>query len=196
VRTKLTWFFAGVLSTVIALNIYTWSTNRPSNAVSEFKPEVQNFMLKMMPWLESAKGVQVGPYVFVAPSESSSSPEAIVYPAISGYPQLLITKNEISFVDSQNKILSVSMSLDTGEFNSYNFSPDMISGVSYFDTDINGQFDVRVYSGKDQNKSRFQVYYDSAWHPVTTEGKKHFVKSGDNSKEIEFGKGFVWKFSN
>lgn len=104
---KIKWFVLGVISTLIVLGTWGWFLNRPANAVRGFPQEAQNFMLQLNPWLKTAREAKIGPFLISVPSKSTDPPGAIIWPNNGGFPQILLSENEISLVDKKLKIISL-----------------------------------------------------------------------------------------
>ena len=193
-KLKIVWFLIGAASSLFVVYTWAWTINRPSNAVAQFSPEIQEGMLFLMPWLESAKGAQVGPYIIATPSDAEASPEAIIWSKKNEYPQLVLAGNDISIIGSQNKMISIKVDPESGMLKSYDFSPDLMEGLTFFDTDSDGQYDVKLQTGEVGQMGKFSVHHQSKWYPVTTKEKKRFIEIDSVSKELKFETGFVWKF--
>jgi len=193
-KKNILWFLLGGVSTIAVVFLYNWQVNRPSNAVREFPPESQQFMLQLMPWLETAKGVNVGPFTVVVPSDSAANPEAIVYPQKNGFPQILLRgSDEISLVGGKGKVMSVRFESDTGELESFNVSPDPSISMTFFDHDFDGQYDLKFLPWAEGQPPKFRVHYQSKWLPIVFDDKKKYIEVDGQLREVTIKK-FRWAF--
>jgi hypothetical protein len=94
-----------------------------------------------------------------------------------------------SIVDAKNRAISVSYNESTGEFESYNYSNNIVSGASFIDSNLDGQYDAKVGPGKS-----VALYYNSKWFPMIIKDKKKYLEIDGMQKEIEM-KDFRWKFA-
>ena len=184
---RFAWFSFGFISAIILLAAIGYFRNRPQNAADAWPKEIKEMMLTEKPWLKSARAIKVGPFVAIVPATSSQKTEAIISPT-KGYPQIFITEDKIDFIDSKNRYISIKYSLPAGEIKSYEFCTSLINGTSFYDNDLDGQFDLKIEKYKN-----FAVYYESKWYPVIRKEKKKYLEVNGAQKEIEI-KDFNWKF--
>lgn len=184
-KKNILWFLLGGVSTIAVILLFNWQVNRPSNAVREFSPEVQQFMLSLMPWLENARGVSVGPFKVVVPNDSSGSQEAIIQPQDNGFPQIfLMGEDEASIVGAEGKIMSVRFKPETGELQSFNVSPDSSLSTTFFDHDFDGEYDLKYLSKTEDKPFSIHVRYQSEWLPIVFQDKKKYVELDGQLKEV------------
>ena len=100
-----------------------------------------------------------------------------------------VTEPIISLLDSKNRIISVKYKESTGEFESYDYSSNLVSGISFIDSDLDGQYDVRIGPG-----NNIALNYNSKWFPLIRKDKKKYIEVDGRLRELEM-KGFVWKFA-
>ena len=188
------WFLLGGAFTVAVVFLCNWQVNRPSNAVREFSPETQQFMLTLMPWLENARGVSVGPFKVVVPKEGSGPQQAIIQPQVNEFPQIfLMGEDEASIVGAKGKIMSVRFEPETGELQSFNVSPDSSLSTTFFDQDFDGQYDLKILSIAKGQPPNIQVHYQSKWLPIVFNDKKKYIEVDGQLREGTI-KNFIWTF--
>jgi len=192
-RRNLKWYLAGLLTAIIVISAWGWLSNRPSNNVREFPKETQEFMVQLMPWLKSARGANLGPFTIVVPSNNSEKPEAIFWPQGKGFPQVIVSENNISLIDSKNRMMSIKLREKSGEFKSYDMTPDMLSNASYFDNDFDGQYDAKLNITESGKRPEISIYYESKWLPVVFKNNKKYIKTTDTLREISLDS-FSWQF--
>ncbi|AMV73290.1 hypothetical protein JCM30471_16920 [Desulfuromonas carbonis] len=192
-RRNLKWYFAGLLTAIIVFGAWGWVNNRPSNTVREFPKETQEFMVQLMPWLKSARGANLGPFTIVVPGNNSENSEAIFWPQGKGFPQVFVSEDKISLIDSKNKMMSIKLREKSGEFKSYDMTPDMLSNVSYFDNNFDGQYDVKLNVAEPGKRPEISIYYESKWLPVVFKEKKKYINTNGDLREISLDN-FSWHF--
>jgi len=188
-KPKLAWFFYGFISAIILLAIIGYFRNLPRNVAEAMPKEQQEAMSLLSPWITSAKSAKLGPFAVFVPGGSSQKAEAIMHPIKTNYPQIIITDTDISFVDVKNKIMRIKYRELTGEFEFYDFSSDLLSGISFIDSNLDGQYDMKIGPGKD-----YALYYNSRWLPLIKNNNKKYIEIDGTHKEIEI-KGVVWKIA-
>lgn len=185
-KNKILCFISGCIFTAIALFTINWLIHRPYDAVKSLPEWQQEIMLEEMPWLSSARCLELGDYSILFPSNSFSSPQALITPHQKGFPQIAITNNNIGFVAS-NRTISVNYSPQTGEFISYDISTDGMMENTYYDTNFDSKFDLSIVDGQ------ILIFHDSKWLPVQKDNGKAFIDIDGNIKRITI-EGFEWKF--
>lgn len=190
---KIKWFILGLTTSLVFIGAWSWLQNQPSNAVRAFPQETRDFMLEFKPWLETARGANVGPFTIAVPSKNSESPEAIIWPQNHGFPQIFLSEKDISFIDSKNKIFSIKFNNKSGEFMSYDMSPDLSSGTSFFDNNFDGEYDVKFNVDAKNKRLEINIYHESKWLPVVYKEKKKFIEVSGVLREIRL-ENFNWEF--
>jgi hypothetical protein len=120
-----------------------------------------------------------------------------MYPIKTSFPQIYISDSDsdimpgpiINIMDSKNRMLSVRYKESTGEFESYDYSSNLLSGISFIDSNLDGQYNLRIGPGKN-----IALNHNSKWFPLIRKDKKKYIEIDGTQKEIEM-KGFVWKFA-
>jgi hypothetical protein len=195
---KMNWksFSLGFVAGVALLSAISHWRTRPQDVTATWPDDDNKKGMKMLaPWVTKARSWKLGPFAVFAPSDPSQKAEAMMYPVRTKFPKISVSISElgaepsISFLDSKNRIISVSYNESTGEFKSYYFSSNLLSGISFIDGNLDGQYDVRVGPGKN-----IAINYNSRWFPLILKDKKKYIEIDGISKEIEM-KDFVWKFA-
>ena len=192
-RQKLKWYFIGFITAIAAISTCGWIINRPSNSVREFSPEIQEFMLQSMPWLKSARGANLGPFTILVSSKKSEKPEAIIWAKDKGFPQIILSENDISLIDSKYRMMTIKINDRSGELESYYIAPDLLNGSNYFDNDFDGQYDVKFIVIESGQRPEISIYYKTKWLPVVFKDKKKYIEVAGALKEIRLEE-YVWKF--
>jgi len=184
-KVKLKWFSLGFITAVLILFAlgYAWN-HRSENAVKNMPKEEQEMMLSIYPWLKSAQGHLCGPFVLTTPASQFEKAEAMISPyklkTFTSYPQMVVDEHTIFIIDSKNRMMSIRYLNTTGEFKSYDFNTGS-EGVTFFDSNLDGQFDVKLGPGP----KNCSVYYDSRWLPVIFRNKRQYININGNEKEIK-----------
>ncbi len=190
-------FALGFLAGAALLSgISHWRT-RPQDITATWPDDDRKKGMKMIaPWVSKARSWKLGPFAVFAPSDSSQKAEAMMHPIKNRFPIINISNNSefgdgpfFSIVDAKNRSLSIKYNESTGEFESYDFSTNLISGTSFIDRNLDGQYDVKIGPGKS-----VAVYYSSKWFPIVFKDKKKYLEVDNTLKEIEM-KDFKWKFA-
>jgi hypothetical protein len=194
---KMNWksFGFGFLAGVVVLSAIGYLRFRPQDVTAKWPDDDNKKAMKMIaPWVTEAKAGKLGGFTVFVPGNSSKT-EAIMYPSKHRFPQINISNNtdicegpSFSIVDAKNRAISLSYNESTGEFESYNYSNNIVSGVSFIDSNLDGQYDAKVGPGKS-----VALYYNSKWFPMTHKDKKKYLEIDGIQKEIEM-KDFRWKF--
>jgi hypothetical protein len=190
---KIKWFTLGLMTGLVFIGTRSWLQNQPANAVRGFPQEIRDFMLEYKPWLETARGAQVGPFTIAVPNKSSEPPEAIIWPQNSGFPHIFLSEKDISLIDSKYKMFSVKFDNKSGEFMSHDMSPDLTSGTSFFDNNFDGQYDVKMHIDAKNKRAEIYIYFESKWLPVLLKEKKKFLEVSGVLREIRL-ENFIWEF--
>ena len=148
----------------------------------------------MAPWITKARVAKLGAFAAFVPSDPSLKAEAIIHPIKTGFPKVNISNSgvvpgpSISLIDSKSRLITVNFNEPTGEFISYDYSPNMINGTSFIDADLDGEYDVKVGPGKN-----LSVKYNEQWHSVSRKDNKRYIEVDGAFKEIKM-KDFRWNF--
>ena len=178
-----------VVGIALLYSISHWRT-RPQNVIKTWPDDDNKKAMKMLaPWITEAKVGKIGPFSVFVPSNSSENTEAIINPIKASFPKIFISGSDIDLVDSKNRSITIKYKESTGEFGSYDYSSDLLSGISFIDSNLDGQYDVKIGPGKS-----IALNYNSKWFPLIRKDKKKYIEVDGSKKEIEM-KGFVWKFS-
>lgn len=188
-------FGLGFIAGVAVLSSIGYFRFRPQDITAKW-PDNDNKKAVMMlaPWVTKAKAGKLGAFTVYVPS-NPSKPEAIMYPSTQRFPQIFVSDKSdycespsFFIVDAKNRAINVSYKESTGEFESYNYSNDNVSGVTFIDSNLDGQYDVKIGQGKN-----VALYYGSKWVPMIRKDKKKYLEIDGMQKEIEM-KNFRWKF--
>ena len=187
--------FGFVAGAALLSGISHWKT-RPQDITATWPDDDRKKGMKMLaPWVTKARSWKLGPFAVFAPNDSSQKAEAMMQPIKTRFPQINIsagsnvTEPIISLLDSKNRIISVKYKESTGEFESYDYSSNLVSGISFIDSDLDGQYDVRIGPG-----NNIALNYNSKWFPLIRKDKKKYIEVDGRLRELEM-KGFVWKFA-
>lgn len=188
-------FSLGFLAGVALLSAISHWRARPQDVTANLPDDRKTNIKRLAPWVTKARSWKLGPFAVFVPGDPSQKSEALMYPVKSKFPIVNVSVSgidsepSISFVDSKNRIISMSYKESTGEFTSYDFSNSLISGISFIDGNLDGQYDLRI--GPDKN---IAINYNSKWIPVIRKDKKKYIELDSILKEIEI-KNFMWKFA-
>jgi hypothetical protein len=195
---KMNWksFTLGLVVGAALLSAISYWIARPQDITATW-PDDDNkkAMKKISPWVTKARVGKLGPFAVFTPSNSSQKAEAIMHPIKAKFPKISISNSDIvsgptiRFMDSKNRVISVKYKESTGEFESYDYSNDQLSGISFIHSNLDGQYDVNIGPGKN-----LALNYNSKWFPLIKKDKKKFIEVDGTLKEIEM-KDFVWKFA-
>ena len=116
---------------------------RTQNVIKTLPKDSQEVMKQFAPWLTDAKVGKLGPFVVMAPKSFDATPEAMIQPAKEKNPTLLLSGNTITINDSKRKAITIDYKPATGEFISYTYISDLVSGPSFIDKNLSGNL-VRV----------------------------------------------------
>ncbi|MBI5695527.1 MAG: hypothetical protein HZC51_07300 [Nitrospirae bacterium] len=187
-KARLAWFTLGFITAIALVSSVNYYRFRPQNAVRNLPKDQQEAMLTMFPWLKTAKAGKLGPFKVIVPASSTDKSQASIS-SEKGYPQIFIYTDRISIMDSKEKIMSIQYEQSTGEFRYYEYSTNIVKGSSFFDSDLDGQYDVKF-----DPSYNFGIFYDSKWIPVVRKDKRKYVNIGGAEREIEISKS-TWKYS-
>jgi hypothetical protein len=190
-------FAMGFVAGAALLSAISHWIARPQDATATWPDDDNKKGMKMLaPWITKARVGKLGPFAVFVPSDSSKKAEAIMHPIKHRFPQINISNNSdfsdgpyFSIVDAKNRAITVRYNESTGEFESYDFSNNLISGISFIDGNLDGQYDVQIGPGKN-----IALNYNSQWLPLVLRDKKKYIEIDGTLKEIEM-KDFVWKFA-
>lgn len=188
-------FAFGFVAGVALLSAISHWRARPQNVIASWPDDDNKKGMQMIaPWITKARVAKLGAFAAFVPSDSSQKTEAIIHPIKTGFPKVNISNSgvvpgpTISLIDSKNRLITVNFSEPTGEFISYDYSPNMITGTSFIDANLDGEYDVKVGPA-----SNLAVNYMEKWHSVTRKDKKRYIEVDGELKEIEM-KDFRWNF--
>ena len=190
-------FVLGFLAGAALLSgISHWKTRSQDITATWPNDDRKKGMKMLSPWVSKARSWKLGPFAVFAPSDSSQKTEGMMHPIKGKFPTINISNNSefgdgpsVSIVDAKNRSLSIKYNELSGDFGSYEFSTNLISGTSFIDRNLDGQYDVKIGPGKS-----VAVYYNSKWFPVVFKDKKKYLDADNTFKEIEM-KDFMWKFT-
>lgn len=182
-KAKLTWFGLGFITAYILLVALATYRNYPRNVIRAWPREMQEMMLQSYPWLKSARAGELGPFKVFVPASPSGKPEAIMSPMspANGYPIIFISHSSIDLFDSKKKLVSLKFTKSTGEFDSYELCTGLLKGTSYTDTNLDGQFDIKI----NPYERILMVNYESRWLPVISKKPKKYIEVNGDEKEIK-----------
>lgn len=189
-------FALGFLAGAALLSgINHWRT-RPQDIMANWPDDDRKKGMKMLaPWVTKARSWKLGPFAVFAPSDSSYKAEAMMQPIKTRYPQINISTESdgmepiIGLLDSKNRMISVKYKESTGEFETYDYSTNIVSGISFIDSNLDGQYDLRIAP-----RNSIAINYKSKWFPLIIKNKKKYIEVDGKLRELEM-KGFEWKFA-
>jgi hypothetical protein len=190
-------FALGFVAGAALLSAISHWRARPQDITATWPDDDNKKAMKMLaPWVTKARVGKLGPFVVFVPSNSSQKTEAMMYPMKNSFPKIsistdsnIVTGSTIGFMDSKNRMITVKYNESTGEFESYDFSTNLLSGTSFIDGNLDGQYDLKMGPGKN-----IALNYNSRWLPLIIRDKKKYIEIDGALKEIEM-KDFVWKFA-
>jgi len=154
---KMNWkpFTLGFVVGAALLSAISHWIARPQDITATWPDDDNKKVMKMIaPWVTKARIGKLGPFAVFVPSNSSQKAEAIMHPIKAKFPKISISNSNsvsgptISLMDSKNRVISVKYKELTGEFESYDYSSNLLSGISFIHSNLDGQYDVNIGPGK------------------------------------------------
>lgn len=179
-----------VAGAAVISGISHW-VSRPRDVTASWPDDENKKGMKMMtPWITKARVAKLGAFAAFVPSDTQKA-EAILHPMKIGFPKVIINADSspsITFMDSKNRMINVRFTDATGEFQSYDYSPSFVGGISYVDGNLDGAYDLRIGPGSD-----LAVNYKEKWEPVIRKDKQRYIEADGALRKIEM-KDFAWRF--